>query len=72
MAVQRHGDMSWGEIAAALSPDEGPPLTAATVGKPLQLPTEPPAVAPARAPPQFPCWPGGCAPHPDLDAYDPA
>ena len=35
-------------------------------------PTEAPAVAAARAPPQVHFWPGGCDPPADLDAYDPA
>ena len=38
----------------------------------LDLPTAPPTVAPARAPPQVPLWPAGCDRVPDLDAYDPA
>jgi hypothetical protein len=38
----------------------------------LDLPTEPPSVAPARAPPQLPFWPDGVDPVPDLDAFDPA
>ena len=38
----------------------------------LGLPTEPPAVAAARAPPQVPFWPGGSDPHADLDAYESA
>ena len=38
----------------------------------LGLPTEPPAIAAARAPPQVPFWPGGSDPQPDLDAYEPA
>ena len=38
----------------------------------LDLPTEPPPRAPARAPPQLPFWPDGVDPVPDLDAFDPA
>ena len=40
----------------------------------LGLPTEPAPVAPARAPPQVPIWPGALAPYPapDADAFDPA
>lgn len=37
----------------------------------LDLPSEPPQVAAARAPPQVLFWPGS-DPHPDHDAYDPA
>ena len=48
------------------------PAVVAAILTHLGLPTEPPAVAPARAPPQVPFWPGGCDPHPHLDAYDPA
>ena len=38
----------------------------------LDLPTEPPTVAAARAPPQVPLWPGALDRPADLDAYDPA
>ena len=38
----------------------------------LGLPTEPPAVAAARAPPQVPFWPGRFDPPAGPDAYDPA
>ena len=37
----------------------------------LGLPTEAPAVAPARAPPLRALWPGALDPPPDLDAFDP-
>ena len=37
----------------------------------LGAPTEPPAIAAARAPPQIPVWPGAFDAPADLDAYDP-
>jgi hypothetical protein len=48
------------------------PAVVAAILTHRDLPTEPPAIAAARAPPQVPFWPGGCDPHPDLDAYEPA
>ena len=40
----------------------------------LGLPTEPAPVAPARAPPQVPIWPGALDPYPaaDADTFAPA
>ena len=48
------------------------PAVVAAILTHLDLPTEPPQVAAARAPPQVPFWPAGSDPLPDLDAYDPA
>jgi hypothetical protein len=48
------------------------PAVVAAILTHLDLPTEPPPVAPARAPPQALFWPDGSDPLPDLDAYEPA
>lgn len=54
-------------LAAITAPD----VIAAILAH-LDLPTEPPPAAPARAPPQLPIWPDGVDLVPDLDAFDPA
>jgi hypothetical protein len=48
------------------------PAVVAAILTHLGLPTEPPPIAAARAPPQVPIWSGALDPRPDLDAYDPA
>ena len=54
-------------LAAVTDPD-----VARAILTHLDLPTETPPIAPARAPPQLPIWPGAFDPPPDLDAFDPA
>jgi hypothetical protein len=54
-------------LAAVTEPDVARAILAH-----LDLPTASPPIAPARAPPQLPIWPGAFDPPPDLDAFDPA